>query len=936
MSEFPRYSARAAERQPRPYQEECVTNALRSLDGQRPALLHIATGGGKTFVANNVIANYLDHDDYALWITKDWWLLRQAATDIAQRQHGFDERLRRLGGDHRELHYLPSYSKNDGLAVLYTTLQSFKQRLDGLPSAHPKLIVWDECHWGYSASSGKALMGYARDRSIPVLGLTATPTFPDDFQIACSHSFRDLVSGGFLADYKAFTCETGVNWEPRRHNNSDFTDESLRLLSEDKGRNHQIVDEYVNKAKFYGKSIFFACNIEHAEVLTDALERKAVAARAVHSELTPNECEEIVRRFANSSELRVLVNVAKLTHGVSIPDINSIFLCRPTTSEVLFTQMVGRGAHTDSAKKKTFNLVEFTDNLVKFENVFHAKDFSHGETRGGAYARKGDNRKWRHKFDRGLEPAWTGDEVPKEARDLWYREGQTFGIEFELTSEHYEDMFPLDEGGIERTEYWRVGKGLLRYLRRWLGSGKVRARPCKEYHEDEDYSKWKIEPDSSVGWEVISPVLEGQRGLIELHNACAALSAAVEDDDLGLHINWRCGTHVHIGWDDENVAKALLLTHLLEPVLRSLVPPSRFAEFCPERDGYDIDTPNKYCRQVSAVYEVEELDGETSMVDVESMAKQDRQHERGRTVGLNVTPLFGDAEHIEVRLLGGTTEAGKLLPWLSLWMRILWRAERCLGEELRAAVREPEDAFPGLSLSDVLCEDVIGVPDDRKAFVKRLERRQREIFRIWTKHDDLHGWLPRSRRHWELDVDLILAAANLRPNTHDFTELDADGQKWAVWSTLVGEGSQDRDRAIRLSAARLQEQGWLYFERLRQDGPLYGLIGGALQSARRDGADGWFDIPHNTEVRAFRRFDEMRDEDWRRCVVEVANALTREGAKVLRSEVPRLAFEESRRRFGVERQNLVQSVERRIRSAINSCIRRRYLRREGREGLVLN
>ena len=43
---------------------------------------------------------------------------------------------------------------------------------------------------------------------------------------------------------------------------------------------------------------------------------------------------------------------------------------------------------------------------------------------------------------------------------------------------------------------------------------------------------WKVEYDRSVGWEVVSPVLEGLSGFVELAEACDVLTAAA--DDLGL------------------------------------------------------------------------------------------------------------------------------------------------------------------------------------------------------------------------------------------------------------------------------------------------------------------------------------------------------------------------------------------------------------------
>lgn len=253
-------------------------------------------------------------------------------------------------------------------------------------------------------------------------------------------------------------------------------------------------------------------------------------------------------------------------------------------------------------------------------------------------------------------------------------------------------------------------------------------------------------------------------------------------------------------------------------------------------------------------------------------------------------------------------------------------------DELLAYVREPSAAFPGLYLGDVLSKGVIGVPGEKPSFRNRLTRRQEDIFKNWEEHDELCEWLPRVTPHWELDVELFLAKSDPPPATHDFDELDYEAQKKAVWSTLVGEGPLEKDRAIRLSAERLREQGWVYFERLREQGPLYQRIRAILQDARRDGADGWFDIPRNLRVRAFRRFDEMHDDDWRRCVVE---ALPSDGSVVTRNGLHYPAFEESKLRFGIERKNLTDSVTKRINSAINGCIQRRYIRRVG-TGLVLN
>ena len=170
------------------------------------------------------------------------------------------------------------------------------------------------------------------------------------------------------------------------------------------------------------------------------------------------------------------------------------------------------------------------------------------------------------------------------------------------------------------------------------------------------------------------------------------------------------------------------------------------------------------------------------------------------------------------------------------------------------------------------------------------------------------------------------------PRNRRFTDLDREGKSCAIWCVLHGEGSlaQDDD-AVKLCATRLRQSGWADYQRLDPRSDLYQDIDETLKRATRQG-NGWLDKPANLHVRAYRRFSEMQDEQWRDCVVKV---LSRNDGSAERHVVVRDAFDEARGRFGIEREKLVRSVEAPVRSAINSCIRRGYIRREGPERLVL-
>ena len=183
------------------------------------------------------------------------------------------------------------------------------------------------------------------------------------------------------------------------------------------------------------------------------------------------------------------------------------------------------------------------------------------------------------------------------------------------------------------------------------------------------------------------------------------------------------------------------------------------------------------------------------------------------------------------------------------------------------------------------------------------------------------------------DIERTLRSHRMAlPRNRRFTDLDREGKSCAIWCVLHGEGSSPHDDgAVKLCATRLRQSGWADYQRLDPRSDLYREIDQTLKRATGQG-NGWLDKPANLHVRAYRRFSEMHDEEWRDCVVKV---LSRNDGAVERHVVVRDAFNEARERFGIGRENLVRSVKAPIRSAINSCIRRGYIRREGPERLVL-
>jgi superfamily II DNA or RNA helicase len=734
-----------ARKDPHEYQRLAETAVLELLGPQQPQLLHLATGGGKTLVANNVVVRWLERRrGPVLWVTKDWRLLYQAARDLRRRHHGVPLPTR-LGGDGRILHPL---AVGTSTGVVYTTIQTLTRRLDdrALRTMSPSLLVWDECHWGEHSGTGRILTVCGK-MGIPVLGLTATPRTDTRYNVAFSRSYRQLVDEKFLAEEIVHSVATGTRWSPelQRLGNrqvGDVTQASLRELAGSRRRNEQIVSELVRDQASYGKTIVFACTVEHATKLAEMFNRAGLAARPVHHHQDDGENERAVKMF-REGQIQVLVNVAMLTHGIDVPDARTVFLCRPTTSDILFAQMIGRACRRDDPSgKTTFNVVEFTDNVQTHADVLFktAKVFFQGAGAGrpepGPRSLPAPAPKRReHAFDPTGAPTWmpVRDDVPESMRGLWYRERQTFGVEIELAD--------ANGGPVRLDASWhRIAEELRRRLALVVPEH-VAPEVTAEHlsaGEGKDSSVWNVEFDSSAGWEVTSRILQDYPGFKEVDVVCRALDAAATE--LGLAVNYKTGLHIHIGWLSGGVhelKRAVRLAKLFEPALGTLVGPSRIAKFAGGR--YDLSEPNVYCAPVSSLFSEAALEGLTSKAD---FARAAEDH-GSRYVTFNIQPLQ-TIDTVEVRMHSGTVEARKILPWLSLWMQILWAAAN------RADIPGAPDRKVIEPDGDVVALALEHLPDARqpqqRTFIQRIAARRSEVVQLWAKNPHLRPWLEHTTR----------------------------------------------------------------------------------------------------------------------------------------------------------------------------------------------
>jgi superfamily II DNA or RNA helicase len=347
-------------------------------------ILVLPTGGGKTFTAVNFLCNGPLSDGYkVLWLAHTHHLLEQAfksftAEALGQiREPRESVRLRVVSGTTG--HFPPRDIKpNDDVVV--ATLQTITNAhrhgqqsfREFIASARGKLfIVFDEAHHAPAPSYRTLLRDLQKDGAL-ALGLTATPTYSNEARsgwlkqifprgIVAQARTTDLIAAGVLAKPHFVAANTAITprFDEQTYQNwvgtyRDVPEDVIEELASNAERNALIAETYASQRAKYGKTLIFADRWYQCESIVQALEQRGVKADAVYShvDLRARSVEQRRRRTREDNakalerfrqgEIDVLVNIRMLTEGTDLPDAQTVFLTRQTTSTILLTQMVGR------------------------------------------------------------------------------------------------------------------------------------------------------------------------------------------------------------------------------------------------------------------------------------------------------------------------------------------------------------------------------------------------------------------------------------------------------------------------------------------------------------------------------------------------------------------------------------------------------------------
>ena len=232
-----------------------------------------------------------------------------------------------------------------GEEVVSASVQSLARRLSRFRPDDFEIIIVDEAHHAAAATYKKVL---AHFRPHKVLGFTATPNRADKARlndvfdkIIFKRDLRWGIKQGYLCDINCLRADIGYNLSAVHTRMGDYAPGELAAAMD--GTADAIAEAYRDYA--HGATLIFAVNVDQAYKIAGKID----GAEVVTGET--KDRADIISRFTKR-EIPCIVNVMVFTEGTDIPLVETVIIARPTQSDSLYTQMVGRGLRLHKDKDK--------------------------------------------------------------------------------------------------------------------------------------------------------------------------------------------------------------------------------------------------------------------------------------------------------------------------------------------------------------------------------------------------------------------------------------------------------------------------------------------------------------------------------------------------------------------------------------------------------
>lgn len=236
--------------------------------------------------------------------------------------------------------------------IVVASVQSLNAaRLEAIKDV--QAVVIDEAHHSEADTYQRAMRALGSFDGVPTLGVTATPYRGDGKdlgktwqQVVYSMEIRDAIRDGHLCALRAFRVSTKANFSKLKVAHGDVNQGQAGAELMAANAPQQIADAVKQHAE--GRpTLIFTPTVEVSEAVEDAVRKIGRACLHVDGTTDAGTRANAIRLLENGG---VVTNCGIYTEGFDCPAVSCVVIARPTRSQTLYVQMVGRGTRNHPGK----------------------------------------------------------------------------------------------------------------------------------------------------------------------------------------------------------------------------------------------------------------------------------------------------------------------------------------------------------------------------------------------------------------------------------------------------------------------------------------------------------------------------------------------------------------------------------------------------------
>jgi superfamily II DNA or RNA helicase len=324
------------------HQQKAVTEIEQAwLSGVRSVCYQLGTGGGKSRIIRTIVDNHSMSKKVIYVIAHRSNLVKQLSDELTG-----------AGIRHGIIQSGMPYIK---YRVQVCSIQTLVNRIEKLPV--PEIIILDEAHHSKAPTFLKIITAWS---GAYILGVTATPRRPDGNplhdifnRLILGPTMRELIDDGYLAEYEYYAPDD-VSMEGAHVRAGEYINSEVMERVDKKSIIGSAVEHYKKYADHL-PAIASCANIAHAEHVAAQFSEAGYKAMAIHSKMDDREIMRGIQGL-KSGAVEILCQCELLGEGIDIPGAVALIGLRPTASEVIFLQHIGRVLRRSNGKKRAIIL----------------------------------------------------------------------------------------------------------------------------------------------------------------------------------------------------------------------------------------------------------------------------------------------------------------------------------------------------------------------------------------------------------------------------------------------------------------------------------------------------------------------------------------------------------------------------------------------------